>query len=314
MITRAIVLAVLYVVCVSTPLFAVGVSQNTPDIDHLDTGWYYLPSYANYAPCGMPDFDQKQDTNWQGRLGWSFCGPTVLADVFWWFDSKHSNPNGTPGDGIDDYTLISDLGAPSPQTPGPNSDDHNFNNVNTNQTPWDGRNGNKELIEELAWYTNTNFCKTPFIHGFGGTHLFGLKHGALMWIRDAGLQGQYSVDVITKPSFSTVDEHVRKNDAVILRLGFYIPNMEHLSILSYHYVVVAGINSSGYIAVSDPEWDVTNQTNNPTLHNNPSIVSHDVYQVNFTTPYPRLSSWWIPEFAHHRRVVVTHAIIISENE
>ncbi len=27
----------------------------------LVTGWYWKPSYPNYAPSGMPDFDQKQD-------------------------------------------------------------------------------------------------------------------------------------------------------------------------------------------------------------------------------------------------------------
>jgi len=28
---------------------------------NLETGWYWKPSYPNYAPSGMPDFDQKQD-------------------------------------------------------------------------------------------------------------------------------------------------------------------------------------------------------------------------------------------------------------
>lgn len=27
-------------------------------------GWHYLQSFPNYAPCCLPDFDQKQDPNW----------------------------------------------------------------------------------------------------------------------------------------------------------------------------------------------------------------------------------------------------------
>ncbi|MFH1100579.1 MAG: hypothetical protein V1726_00885 [Methanobacteriota archaeon] len=279
-----------------------------------DDGWYYLPSYTNYAPNGLPDFDQKQDTNWTGKLGWSFCGPTALADVLWWFDSKHSNPNGSPGDGVDEYPLVRDYSAPGSPQPGPYSDDHNFNNINDPQTRWDGGDGNKELIEQLAWYTNTNFCRTPLIKGFGGTHNFFMKRGAEQWIKDAGLQDDYHVEVLVKPSFDTIVERVRNNEGVLLRLAFYIPLMKYLSVLSYHFIAVAGVNGNGSIAVSDPEWDVVNPSEDPTLHNNASIVSHDTYQVNFTSPYPRISSWWIPQYAHHRRVVITHAVIISETK
>jgi hypothetical protein len=94
-------------------------------------------------------------------------------------------------------------------------------------------------------------------------------------------------------------------------MRFYIPGLD-FAILTYHYVAVAGINPDGFIALSDPLWDNTNATENPALHNNPNIVSHDIYQVNFTTPHPAMSSWWIPEYAHHRRVLITKAIIISE--
>ena len=33
----------------------------------IDRGWYWMESYPNYAPNGMPDFDQKQD-QWQGII------------------------------------------------------------------------------------------------------------------------------------------------------------------------------------------------------------------------------------------------------
>ncbi len=282
------------------------------DQDETEDDWYYLPSFPNYAPSGLPDFDQKQDENWQGRLGWSFCGPTALANVLWWFDSKHSDPNGKPGDGIDTYPLVRNYVSTDKQEPGPSLDDHNYNNINDQQTPWNGVLGEKELIERLAWYTNTNFCRNILIRGFGGCFNFHMKKGIEKWIKDAGLQDEYNVETIFKPSFSTINDRLRNNEGILLRLGFYIPSFRALSILTHHYIAVAGVNSNGSIAVSDPEWDMKNPCKDPTKHNDAGIVSHDVYQVNFTTPYPRLSSWWIPEFSIYRRVVVTHAIIISE--
>jgi hypothetical protein len=81
-----------------------------------------------------------------------------------------------------------------------------------------------------------------------------------------------------------------------------------------HYVAVAGVNSNGYIAISDPEWDITNETDDPTLHNDPSIVSHDIYKIDNSPPFPKISRWWIPEFERHRRVLVLGAVIISEIE
>jgi hypothetical protein len=285
------------------------VSQNTAEDD-----WYYLPSFPNYAPSGLPDFDQKQDRNWTGRLGWTFCAPTALADVLWWFDSRHEDPKGKPGDGIDSYSLVRDYLASGSPDPGPYTDDHNYNNVNDPATQWTRKDTNTELIDELAWYTNTNFCRTRLSSGFGGTHLLSLIWGFKQWIQDAGLQDKYTIEVLTKPSFSVINERLRNNEGILLRLGFYIPQLKALSFFSYHYVAVAGVNSNGSIMVSDPEWDKTNPTKDPTLHNNASIVSHDVYQVNFTSPYPRISSWWIPSYASHRRVYITHAVIISEKE
>jgi hypothetical protein len=312
-------LAILFCMNLLVPQYLATTVVQTPALTaESDDGWYYLPAYPNYAPCGLPDFDQKQDPNWQSSWGWSFCAPAALADVLWWFDSKHEDPLGIPGDGQDTYPLIRDYGAPGASTPGPQSDDHNFNNVNDVQTSWDGTRGsNKELIEQLAWYTNTNFCKNLFFD-LSGTPNFFLKQGTKRWIRDAGLQQDYTIKIIPRPRFSTIVEHLQKNEGVLLRFIFYLPtNMNFLpkiARLSYHFVAVAGINPNGSIALSDPEWDNTNHTSDPTLHNDAGIVSHDIYQVNFTSPYPLLGSWWIPTYASHRRVVITHAVIISEKE
>jgi hypothetical protein len=272
--------------------------------------WYYLPSFPNYAPSGMPDFSQRQD-NWVSSWGmWTFCGPTALADVLWWFDSKHANQNGQPGDGLDTFPLVEDFEAPGTATPGPHSDDHNFNNVNDVETPWEERHTG-ELIEQLAWYVNTNRCRY-FFTDRPGTGFFYMKWGIKKWIRDVGLDDVFKVETIFRPSFSTINERLRNNEGIILRLGFYTHEPNWFPLFFNHQVAVAGINSDGYIAVSDPDWDIANPSSDPTEHNDAAIVSHDIYEVSFSSPSPLISSWWIPEYAYHRRVVVLAATIISE--
>lgn len=280
--------------------------------DRFEDDWYYLPAFPNYAPNGLPDFDQKQ-ANWKAWGFWTYCGPTALADVLWWFDAKHSDPSGSPGDGKDTFPLVSNYNAPGTPEPGPHSDDHNFNNINDLQTSLDGKIQNGELIEQLAWYVNNDRCRIPILT-IPGTSRLDMKWGTKKWIRDAGLQNNFKVESIVKPSFSTINERLRNNEGIILQLGFYIPGFELFPIIFQHYVAVAGINSNGYIALSDPDWDLVNPNSDSTLHNDASIVSHDVYQVNFTSPCPLISSWWIPNYAVHRRVVVIGAIIISETD
>jgi len=54
-----------------------------------DTCWYYKPGYADYAPNGVPDFDQKQDAwTWPFTGQWTWCGPTAVANCLWWFDAN----------------------------------------------------------------------------------------------------------------------------------------------------------------------------------------------------------------------------------
>ena len=280
-------------------------------LEHIGD-WYFLPGYPNYSPNGIPDFDQRQDDTWRNNFRWSFCGPAALANIIWWFDSKNSDPKGVIGDGFDNYTLVQNFNPPGNPEPGPFLDDHNYNNVNDNETSWVKYSNSGELIERLASYVDIYWHKIPFLT-VSGTDRFQLSLGAKKWIKDAGLENDYKVENIFRPSFSLIDERVRNNDGIILRLGYYLPSFPILFPLIFlHYVTVAGINSNGYIAVSDPELDIANPCSDPTLHNNPSIVSHDIYEVDFSSPYPQISSWWIPSFERHRRVLVIAAIIISE--
>lgn len=285
--------------------------------EELENDWYYLPGYPNYCPNGLPDFDQRQDETWRHKYMWSFCGPTALANVIWWFDSKHSDPSGSPGDGVDNYPLVKNLNLYFEPIPGPNLDDHNFNNINDVQTPWDEDLVAGELIEVIAQYSNINWYKIPFI-SIAGTDRYSLARGAKKFISDSGLESQYKVENFYRPSFNLINEKLRENSGIVLRLGYYIPSFPSilLPIFSAHYVAVAGVNSNGSIAICDPKWDITNPNpyEDPILHNDPSIVSHDVYTIDESPPYPSISRFWIPDFEIHRSVLVVAAIIISEVE
>jgi hypothetical protein len=81
-------------------------SQNTID------EWYYYPQLQNYAPQGMPDFDQKQN-NWKDPVydGWTFCGAVSVSNIFWYLDSYYSDSIGVPGDGYDIFPIVLDYHA-----------------------------------------------------------------------------------------------------------------------------------------------------------------------------------------------------------
>jgi hypothetical protein len=274
--------------------------------------WYYLPSYPNYAPSGLPDFDQRAQFDWKFGDDWTHCSPTSYADILWWFDSKHESQDGTPGDGVDDYPLVPDFNAPGLPDPGPNSDDHNFNNVNDMDTRWKGDNSG-ELIERLGYYCNTNFLRIPIRSGIIGTTLFWERFGLLKYFRDAGLKNDYKLKHIYYPDFSTVVEHVQNNDGVKLFLYHY--DADDKVIDWGHSVAVAGINPDGYIALSDPWYNEMNPQDRHSDYNDASIVSHDIYEVNFEVPFELiLFSWWLPEYAKGWKdgAVIYCATIISE--
>jgi hypothetical protein len=322
--SRPLFLMFIFFLSIIIPCLTGSLSQPSPSETTPIDGWYYLPAYPNYAPQGLPDFDQRQD-HWKAHQGiwrfvgglWSFCGPSSLAEIFWWFDSKHEDPNGYPGDGTSSYPLVEDLQALGIPTPGPSSDDHNFNNVNDVSTPWrDGR-GAKELIEQLAWYCNSDFCRYPFIRGIFGTYQNYLEDGAWQWICDAGLQDQYHLEAVYHPEFSMICNHIQQNDAVIVLFLFYRPYASVFPTFRIsHYCAIAGVNPEGYIALSDPIQNIENPGPSPEEHNDAGVVSHDIYAINFSCPLPERASWWIPDYFSVGPLklggIPTYALIISE--
>ncbi len=205
-----------------------------------DRSWYWKEPYPNYAPSGMPDFDQNQnrwksisdggngiadtnaigddvqlipvgsevnpgdiivapgqncrlDTNVSGDdvAKWAFCGPVAIANCFWWFDSKYANPDGTPGDGEDEFPLVEDYG---------NGDDHSSDNVPL-------------LIEKLARAMNTT--------GKGKTSIDDMQDAIDQWLADTNLQNRIEETTKNEPTFEFIEGEINRSQDVILLLGFY---------------------------------------------------------------------------------------------
>jgi hypothetical protein len=286
--------------------------------DSISDDWYYLPSYTNYAPAGLPDFDQRQQRDWglnENHYNYTFCGPVSLANVLWWFDSKNSDPDGFPGDGNDSYPLISKYTDLEKPIPGPYNDDHGFDNVNDVNTSWKKTKNSGEFIEKLAWYCDTTWFKIPLFK-MAGTDPIQMKLGFKKWLRDAGLKNHYKFNLYTRPSFSFICDHVQNNDGVILEIAFYTPSQVRLKSFTFgHYVAVAGIKRDGGISISDPFRDKDfplPEGKDYSYHNNASIVSHDHYNILYDSPsWWFFSDWWIPDYPE-AGALIRSAIVISQ--
>jgi len=269
-----------------------GAQGNTPNTwGHLvsSSNWstmYWKPGpWEDYAPSGMPDFDQRK-SQWvyPTQPFSSHCGPVAVANSLWWFDSKFETPDHSPATHVSDtYRLVWSYAG---------WDDHDVQNV----TP---------LVDDLA----NNYFNTNDVNGGGawvGTRITDMYSGTLTYLRDHGLWDDYIVTLAISPSFDYVADEVLRSEDVILLLGFYEwrESESRWVRVGGHYVNVAGANVlSRTIAFSDPFLDNAEQgapgrvlsgtltqhypphpgTVDPTVHDDAGNVSHDIYAVITTT-------------------------------
>jgi hypothetical protein len=107
---------------------------------------YIKPAYPDYAPSGMPDFDEKQDA-WGPAAGqYTWCVPVAVANSLWWLDSKYES-----------------MLTPAPMPP-PTISDH-FNLVNSSGL-WDDHDPRNvdSLVRSLAWWLDTDGQRTGTMH------------------------------------------------------------------------------------------------------------------------------------------------------
>jgi hypothetical protein len=239
--------------------------------------------WTDYAPSGLPDFDQRQSTFKCSAAGpFTYCGPTAAANSLWWFDSVFETSTQPPPAYSDNYPLVQ----------GPNPlDDHDPNNVVT-------------LIGDLGVAFNTDNQAGGRAAPFCGTYIDDMAAGIGNWLANAGLGNDFYVSLIRAPSYSFVADEVEKSHDVILLLGFW--QFQDVGVgmdwvrLGGHYVTVAGVDrDSGLIAFSDPALDSTEAgiaggrvlgssphphgTAGNAAHNDAWNISHDIYLATPTT-------------------------------
>jgi len=142
---------------------------------------YWKPSFIDYAPSGVPDFDQRQWGTyiWKDMWDqWSHCGPVAVANSLWWLDSEYE-PGTIPPPMIND-------GFPLVQAYGP-WDDHDPQNV-----PW--------LVEHLAYLMDTDGLRTG-PGGHSGTDVHDMEAGLAHYLSWTGVnpQGDVNGDGIVDP-------------------------------------------------------------------------------------------------------------------
>ena len=246
--------------------------------------WYKKPPYPDYAPSGMPDFDQKQDGWFHPAIGWSWCGPVSVANSVWWLDSEFE-PNTIPPPAIiDNFPLVTAYGP---------WDDHDVQNV-------------FPLVNDLAWWMDTDGIRTGMYHT--GTFWWDMEWGLNQYLIHQGVQDQFEVHSMEFPDFFWIEEEIYRCQDVVLLLEFwdeatgerwiYDPGGE-----GGHYVTCAGVNSTTVeLLISDPWQDAAEAGwpgdipvphaphGDPAVHNDAQYVSHDAYAA-MLSPSPYGLTW-----------------------
>jgi hypothetical protein len=204
-------------------------------------GWYWKASYPNYAPSGMPDFSQEQDS-WKKIT----AGPDgILQSTPTGDDILNQQDNCiAPGDNAhldtapsgDDTTAWCYCGPTAVAnclwwfdskyedpdgTPG---DNHNeFNLVKDYGAGDDHAKANAPLlIEKLAKALQTTTK--------GTTYTSDMQTGLTQWFADTGLSSMFTVHTYQAPTFDNVSSAITQSQDVILLLNDYTQSQGNLII------------------------------------------------------------------------------------
>jgi hypothetical protein len=132
-------------------------------------GFYWKEGFCEYAPSGMPDFDERQDMwdNPPGSQYWTWCSPTAAGNSLWWFDSEYepAQPPVLPPAMSDGFPLVTSY------NPGV-WDDHAPQNV-------------QPFIQHLAYLMDTDGQRTVIPHV--GTYVSDMQAGLTHYLSWSGV-------------------------------------------------------------------------------------------------------------------------------
>ena len=236
--------------------------------DGWTPGMCWKASYPDYAPNGVPDFDQRGYA--VDRQTLFPDGPVAAANSLWWFDSKFETGATPPPTISDHYPLVEAYGQ---------WDDHDPRNV-------------APLVLDLAARAHTDGIM-EHAGDWLGTRPEDLAEALRAYLRSKGLLGEYSVTLEAWPSHASVYDRVRRSEDVLLLLGFWEHQPDGWRRLGGHWVTAAGMEclKGVSIAISDPFLDAAeagypgrylptvghSYPHTYTLHNDAAFISHDVY-------------------------------------
>ena len=219
------------------------------------TSCWYWKADNQYAPSGMPDFDQ-----WQMQTPY-YCGPTAVANCLWWFG------------------VGTQLGYAPPQ-----------------------------LIDTLSLYFRTNHSTPPFY----GTDVRLMEDGLIEFWKSKGIYRLYET-TWRMPNFFEMEDSLKVSQDIILLLGFWWWDGQNWWRCGGHYVTMAGVCSDSLkIAISDPGRDAAENgwagrvrpphpphPGDPILHNDPTFVSHDIYNSILESPTPGNPFWALIDYPYY---------------
>ncbi len=280
---RNIIVISLLTLCVTLP---------TLSFSKVSATWFYKPSYPDYAPSGVPDFDEKQ-IGWGPNPGtFTWCGPVAVADSLWWLDSEYEsllNPAPVSPPTINDsFPLVWSYNPVA-------WDDHDLQNVDP-------------FVRDLAFQMDTDAQQSH--DGHLGTRMPDMINGINNYLAMHGVAGSFDVHSQAFPDFQWIDAQVEACQDVVLFLEFYqlqpggwTKLYDNPSLEFGHCVTCAGANNAtSDLLISDPWQDAFEAGTAPRggrspvvhpfphpvqLHNDVQFVSQDGYQVTqyaFTPP------------------------------
>lgn len=185
--------------------------------------WFIKPAFPDYAPSGMPDFDQKQD-NWIYPIaGYTWCGPVAIANSLWWLDSEYEsilNPNPVPPPTYSDkFPLVQSSVF---------WDDHDPRNV-------------VPLVNSLSFLMDTDGRRTNLTHS--GTFFNDMQAGISQYLQKQGVNpigdcdGNGAVDhkdlIIVENAFNSTPAAPNWNLAADLVPDGVINNLDLLAVQSH---------------------------------------------------------------------------------
>ena len=248
--------------------------------------------WQDYAPKGMPDFDQRQlgwDYPTGTGAGWFKSGPVAAANSLWWFDSKFELNGQRPPTVSDSYGLVK---LPDPAVAW---DDHDPRNVQPLVNALGALMGTAEVRERRR-------RASPAVSG--------------SILPTLTVTSDYTVSIQANPAWTYVGSRVRESQDVILLLGFW---QEDKGLgprrIGGNYVTVSGVDLvNNRLGISDPYRNAAESGGagsvlpgahsalhpapsplGDTVHNDAQYISQDVYAANLTGLPTGMGGGWALE-------------------